>query len=225
FTIPSFSGCTRGLSEKRIVSLSGMTHLPRGTPRAAPRPASLGVRERLPAGVRDVEDDLVGAGPLHLEVAVAAGSHGDVETVPQGQPLGPDGLQLLTRIVEVVDLEAEMVDAVVVGPVGSDVGVLFRLPVQDGQVDVAVGQEDGAARTAADLLESEAFLVERRDLVRVFRGQRNVLDPRHAVPSSCAQRGWVTVSISAGAPSSFTTFRPRSRAGRTSSGVRMGPSP
>src|SRR5213593_486736 len=30
FTTPSFSGCTRGLSEKPIVSLSAMPHLPAG---------------------------------------------------------------------------------------------------------------------------------------------------------------------------------------------------
>src|SRR5215831_14789115 len=44
FTIPSFSGCTRGLSEKPIVSLSAMIHLPlaesRAEPRAGPRQSS-----------------------------------------------------------------------------------------------------------------------------------------------------------------------------------------
>src|SRR5947199_344852 len=211
FTSPSFKGWTRGLSEKANVNLSGMT--------------SLSVGESLPARMRDVEDHLIGAGPLHFKVAVASGSHVDVQTGLLGEPLGLDGLQLLTGIVEIFHLEAEVVDAVVVGPVGSHVGVFLRLPVQNRQVDVAVGQEYRAARAAADLLQSEAFLVKRRDRVGVLRGQRDVPDPRHDVPSCSAHRDCVTVSMSAGLLFSFTTVRPLASAGRISSVSRMGPSP
>src|SRR5205814_6119132 len=85
FTSPSFKGWTRGLSEKANVNLSGMT--------------SLSVGESLPARMRDVEDHLIGAGPLHFKVAVASGSHLDVQTGLLGEPLGLDGLQLLSCIV------------------------------------------------------------------------------------------------------------------------------
>jgi hypothetical protein len=62
--------------------------------------------------VRDIEDHLVGAGPLHLEVAVSSRSHCDVETGLLGETPGLDRLQLLAGLAEVVHLEAEMVDAV-----------------------------------------------------------------------------------------------------------------
>src|SRR6267378_3750722 len=102
FTTPSFSGCTRGLSEKPIVSLRAMTRLP------LRRCASVVLRQSLPPRVGDVEDHVVRAGPLHLEVAVAAGSHGHVETGLLGEPLGLDCLKPLAGLAEVVHLEAEM---------------------------------------------------------------------------------------------------------------------
>src|SRR5262245_9794347 len=213
FTSPSFNGCTRGLSEKAIVSLSAMTLL------------LLLFGKSLPAGVRDIEDHLVGAGPLHLEVAVSSRSHCDVETSLLGETPGLDRLQLLAGLAEVVHLEAEMVDAVVIGPVGADVGILLGFPVQNGQVDVAVGQEHRAARAATDLLESEAFFVKGRDRIGVFRGQCDVLDPRHDVSSCGAQRDWVTVSMSTGVLCSFMTLRPRYSAGRMFSESWIGPSP
>src|SRR5215510_12406115 len=83
FTSPSFNGCTRGLSEKAIVSLSAMTFL------------LLFFGKRLPTRVRDIEDDLVGACPLHLEVAVSSRSHCDVETGLLGETPGLDRLFLL----------------------------------------------------------------------------------------------------------------------------------
>jgi hypothetical protein len=39
-TMPSFSGCTRGLSEKPMVSLSAMTHLREDRPRWAVIPTA-----------------------------------------------------------------------------------------------------------------------------------------------------------------------------------------
>src|SRR5438552_1177817 len=68
FTSPSFKGWTRGLSEKANVNLSGMT--------------SLSVGESLPARMRDVEDHLIGAGPLHFKVAVAPGGRVDERRSP-----------------------------------------------------------------------------------------------------------------------------------------------
>src|SRR5947207_3308342 len=64
-----------------------------------------------PAGVRDVDDDAVGAGPFHLEIGVAAGRHRPVDMVLCGKPLAVCALELLTGRVEIVDLEAEMMDA------------------------------------------------------------------------------------------------------------------
>src|SRR5262249_14911839 len=168
---------------------------------------------------------LVGAGPLSSGSGVVVRGPLGVRTGLLGETPGLDRLQLLAGLAEVVHLEAEMVDAVVIGPVGADVGILLGLPVQNGQVDVAVGQEHRAARAATDLLESEALFVKGRDRIGVLGGQRDVLDPRHDVSSCGAQRDCVTVSMSTGVLCSFTTFRPRSSAGRISSGSRIGPSP
>src|SRR6266542_2409347 len=64
-----------------------------------------------PAGVRNVDDDAVGAGPFHLEIGVAAGRHCRIDMVLRGQPLAVRAFERLASLVEIVDLEAEMMDA------------------------------------------------------------------------------------------------------------------
>ena len=74
--------------------------------------------------MRDVDDDPVGAGPFHLKIAVAAGRHFHIEAVLRGQLLTLGPLQPFRRLVEILDLEAEMMDAAEIGAVGADIGVL-----------------------------------------------------------------------------------------------------
>src|SRR5579875_2530551 len=89
-----------------------------------------------PAGVGDVDDDAVGAGPFHLEIARA--SHRHVGLVPAGE------LRCL-------------------GAVGSDIGVLFGLPIEDREIDVTVAEEHGAVRASAQLAHAEGLLVKGGD--------------------------------------------------------------
>src|SRR5580693_8845786 len=137
---------------------------------------------RFPARVRNVDHHTVGAGPFHLEIAVASGSHLNTEPLFLLEALTLGTLQLRGGFVEVLDLKAEMVDAAVVRPVGADIGGFFRLPIQDRQVEVAVGQEYGAVRGTPDLLHSESVLVEGGDLCGLLCRQRDVFDPRHRFP-------------------------------------------
>src|SRR5437763_1586909 len=81
--------------------------------------AELSVRP-LPAGMRNIDDDTVRAGPFHLEIGVAAGRHRRIAVVFRGQPLGLRVFQLLAGLIEIVDLEAEMVNAVEIRPVRPD---------------------------------------------------------------------------------------------------------
>jgi len=60
-----------------------------------------------PAGVRDVDDDAVGAGPISARIGMAAGPHHRVDVVLGGQPLAARGFDVLAGLVEVVDLKAE----------------------------------------------------------------------------------------------------------------------
>jgi hypothetical protein len=89
--------------------------------------------------VRDVDDDAIGAGPFHLEIAVGAGRHLHVEIVFRGQLPAIGFFELVGGGVEVFDLKAEMVDPVEIRPVRADIGVLFGLVVQDREIDVAEG--------------------------------------------------------------------------------------
>src|SRR5437667_5346242 len=98
-----------------------------------------------------------------------------VDAVLLGEASRLRGVEPVTGLAEIVDLHTEVMDAVVVGAVGPDVGVLLGLPVEDSDVDRPVGQEHRAVRAAPDLFPSERFLVERGDLVGVLRGQRDVL--------------------------------------------------
>src|SRR3984893_246896 len=134
---------------------------------------------RFPAGVRNVDHHTVGAGPFHLKFAVASASYFHIEPLffLEALPLG--ALQLRGGLIEVLDLEAEMMDAAVVRPIGADIGTFLRLPVQDRQVDVAVGQKHGAVRGTPDLLHPESVPVEGGDLCGLLCRQRDVFDSRH----------------------------------------------
>src|SRR5216684_8218713 len=64
---------------------------PAGRPGMTPVIASV---RAFPAGVRDVDDDAIGAGPFHLEIRVAAGRHRRVDMILGGQPLAVRALKL-----------------------------------------------------------------------------------------------------------------------------------
>src|SRR6266851_4580745 len=140
-----------------------------------------------PAGVRDVDDDAVGSGPFHLEIGMAAGRHRRVDVVLRGQALAIRRFELLAGRVEVVDLEAEMVDAREVRTMRPHVGRLLPLGVQDRDVDMAVGEEYRAIGAAPQLLEAERRFVELGDLRRLLRRQRDMLDACHGqyLPCGC----------------------------------------
>src|SRR5215813_2559625 len=139
-----------------------------------------------PAGLGDVDRHTIGAGVLHLDVAVALGAavvvpaHAErlvdvvaARRVGGGEPLG--------GVVEVVDLEAKVVDA---GPVLATLGPgdFVVLEFQDGEVDIAIG-EVVAARVrivdTADLLQAEHVDVELGGRIGVLGRNRDVPDLRH----------------------------------------------
>src|SRR5260370_19506274 len=116
---------------------------------------------RFPAGVRNVDHHIIGAGPFHLEIAVASSSHLHPEPLFLFEAPTLGAIELRRGLVEVLDLKAEMMDAAVVRPVGADIGGFLRLPIEDRQVDVAAGQEHGAVRGPPDLLPPEKGPLER----------------------------------------------------------------
>src|SRR5712691_8512588 len=75
-----------------------------------------------PAGVRDIDDDAVGPGPFLLEIDMNPIAHGGVAALLRGKPLAVRALQLGASLVEIVHLEAEMVDAAEIGAVRAHVG-------------------------------------------------------------------------------------------------------
>src|SRR5260370_21916432 len=119
---------------------------------------------RFPAGVRNVDHHIIGAGPFHLEIAVASSSHLHPEPLFLFEAPTLGAIELRRRLVEVLDLKAEMMDAAVVRPVGTAIGGFLRPPIDDPPADVAVGQEHGAVLGTPDLPLSESVLVERGDL-------------------------------------------------------------
>src|SRR5215472_7147340 len=121
----------------------------------------------------------VGAGPFHLEVAMAAGRHFHIEPVLRGELSALGALQPLRGFVEILDFDAEVMDAAEIGTVSTDIGVLLGLKIEDGDIDIAIRQKDRAVWAAADLLQSECLFVEGGGLTRILRGQRDVLDSGH----------------------------------------------
>src|SRR5579863_9222435 len=111
-------------------------------------------------------------------------AHRRVALLLRGQPPAMRPFERLAGRIEIVDLEAEMVDAAEIGAVCAHVRRPLVFVVQDGDMDVAVGQEHRAVRAAAQLLKPEGRFVELGYLRRLLRRQRDVLDPRHqSVPS------------------------------------------
>src|SRR5215472_2770741 len=146
---------------------------------SSPTPSS---GSRLPPGMRNVDHDIIGAGPFHLKIAMAAGRHLHIEPWLFFQPLAPRAFQHRRSLVEVFDLEAEMMNAAVIGSIGANIGGFFSLPIQDRQIDIAVGQKDCAVRGPPNFLHSKGFLVKVSHLCGLPGGQRNVFDARHRFP-------------------------------------------
>src|SRR5262249_9507900 len=86
---------------------------------------------------------------------------------------------MVRGFLHVVDLKTDMVDATVVGTIGAHIGILLCLPVQDGQVNVAIGEMEGTVGTVTDLFHAKRLHVKGRGFFWVFGGQGYVSDSRH----------------------------------------------
>src|SRR5207302_7552551 len=137
--------------------------------------------------MRDVDDDAVGSRPFHLEIGVAAGRHRRIDMILRGQPLRFGVFQLFASLVEIVDLEAEMVDAVEIWSMRADIGRRVGLVVEDRDIDVAVGQEHRAVRAAAQFLQAKRRFVELGDLCRLLCRQGDMFDACHDFLPYCCR--------------------------------------
>ncbi len=92
--------------------------------------------------------------------------------------LGAEADELLREFLDVLDQDAEMVDAAIVDALAELVG----LELEDRHVKRAVGQEHAVgehAVGAADLDEIEGLLVELGHRLRVLGGDRDMAQFRH----------------------------------------------
>src|SRR5262249_23597190 len=132
-----------------------------------------------PTGLGDVNHHAVRAGPLDLIVAGRGGAGADFDVRTLVDLLSLGGLQVVRGFLHVIDLKTNVVDATVVGTIGAHIGILLRLPVQDGQVNVAIGAMEGTVRAVTDLFHAKCLHVKGSGFFRVFGGQGNVSDSRH----------------------------------------------
>src|SRR6476646_6435438 len=98
----------------------------------------LGSVRAFPASVRDVDHDAVGPGPLHLEIGVTGANFGIRPGLSRGfgrQPFSMDLFQSGASITEVVDCEAEMMDASEIGPMRAHVRRPLILVVEHREMD------------------------------------------------------------------------------------------
>src|SRR6266850_5705474 len=95
------------------------------------------------------------------------------------------GGEPLRNRLEALYLKADVVDA---GEVLAALAAGRRivLEIEDGEIDIAVGEEDAARPrivNLADFLHAERLDVELRGLLDVLGRQRDVLDLRHRITS------------------------------------------
>src|SRR5262249_11917065 len=138
-----------------------------------------------PARLGDVDHHAVRAPGPPPDRRVMDAGHPDAEgAVDVVAGLGPGRRQLLLDLLEVLDLEADVVDA---APVlaALHAGHVVVLEVENGQVEIAVAQvvaAGGRAVDPGDLLQAEDVHVELGRLLRILGRERDVLDLGHAVP-------------------------------------------
>ncbi len=121
----------------------------------------------------DVEQHALGAVELLFEIAGLMTLLALVDVV-----LGAEAFELLREFLDILDQDAEMVNAPVIDALAELVGLEF----QDRHVERAVRQEHAVgehAVGAADLDEIEGVLIEIRHRLRVFGGDRDMAQLRH----------------------------------------------
>src|SRR5216110_565403 len=98
--LPDIASSLKTPSSRRKPGPTGSTVAPLDgwVPAFAGTTAELSVRA-FPAGMRDVDDDAVRAGPFHLEIGVPAGCHCRIDMVFRGQPLAVRAFELLAGLV------------------------------------------------------------------------------------------------------------------------------
>src|SRR5215510_15084511 len=97
--------------------------------RATPSPCTLRVLPNVPPSMGDVEHHPIRASPLHLKVARAARDHGGVKTLLLSEAFPLDLFELLRCLGQIIHLKAKMVNAAVVGSIGTYVRIFLGLPV------------------------------------------------------------------------------------------------
>src|SRR5437868_8348806 len=166
----------------------------RSSPVASPfmRSALLGRAE--PALLRKIEDHAVGVLVLHLEVGVL------LAFAEREEELAARRLDALLRLLEVLDLEAEVMRAdEALGILQSGAG--FAFVFEEREIDHAVAEIDRRAHVdvlLADALELEHTLVEARRALEIAHHHRYVPELRHGFSidrprressRACAARG------------------------------------
>src|SRR5689334_6468354 len=162
-------------SSARTMSTGDSARLRKRRPASAmPSQAASKLPGPLPALLRDVEDDAVGVLELALEVLLL-GVVAEVE-----EELAAERLDLLLRLGEIIDLEAEMVCADVALRIVQARAALAEV-VQESEVDHAVAQVDGGGeikRLLADALQAEHAFVELGGLLQVADHHRKMPQSR-----------------------------------------------
>src|SRR5436190_15944339 len=129
-----------------------------------------------PAFLREIEDHAVGILVLHFEVRIfLALAEGEEE-------LAASGLDPFLRLLQIVDLEAEMVRADEARRVLEPRAAL-ALVLEERQVDHPVAEIDSRAHVdvlLADALELEHALVEARPALQILHHHRNVPQLGHS---------------------------------------------
>src|SRR5262245_46663292 len=129
-----------------------------------------------PALLGDVEDHAVGVLVLDLEVGLVLG------LAQREEELAASGLDALLRLLQVLDLEAEVVHADEARRV-REARSCLALVLEQREIDHAVGEVAARAHLEvflADAVQVEDLLVERGGALEVLDHDRDVPELRHA---------------------------------------------
>src|SRR5215471_3915171 len=136
-----------------------------------------------PPGARNIDDLIVGAKALYLEVGSRTRRIGGRRRMRFIQGFAAQLIDPRDRRVDIIDLKADVINAQF-----HRLSLHTWTQIQNRNIQMAIGKID-AALTGAHLFQAKGLFIECRGFFDIAGAKRNMLDLRHGLSSSARGSG------------------------------------